>query len=113
MDGGAWQAKVQGVTKSWTQLSNFPVLFLGELKSFNVCTGRINESSALNTFSLKLTPVISCVNCFSKSCHPLSLPHLVPSLLLPLSINELNFKRSEEAIGTWTPGGNWFPCEAD
>ena len=23
MDGGAWQAKVHGVTKSWTQLSDF------------------------------------------------------------------------------------------
>ena len=53
MDGGAWQAEVQGVTKSWTQLSNFPVLFLGELKSFNVCTGRVNESSALNTSSFE------------------------------------------------------------
>ena len=24
MDGGAWQATVRGVAKSWTQLSDFP-----------------------------------------------------------------------------------------
>ena len=27
MDGGAWWAAVQGVAKSWTQLSNFPFTF--------------------------------------------------------------------------------------
>ena len=27
MDGGAWQAAVHGVTKSWTQLSNFTFTF--------------------------------------------------------------------------------------
>ena len=27
MDGGAWQAAVQGVAKSRTQLNDFPVLF--------------------------------------------------------------------------------------
>ena len=51
MDGGAWQAAVLGVAKSWTLLSDFPVLFLGEWKSFTICTGRVNESPALNTFS--------------------------------------------------------------
>ena len=27
MDGGSWQAAVQGVAKSWTQLSNFTFTF--------------------------------------------------------------------------------------
>ena len=27
MDGGAWWAAVHGVTRSWTQLSNFPFPF--------------------------------------------------------------------------------------
>ena len=27
MDGGAWQAVVHGVTKSWTQLSDFTFIF--------------------------------------------------------------------------------------
>ena len=27
MDGGAWQATAHGVTKSWTQLSNFTFSF--------------------------------------------------------------------------------------
>ena len=27
MDGGAWQAAVHGVTKGWTQLSNFTLIF--------------------------------------------------------------------------------------
>ena len=27
MDGGAWWAAVHGVTKSWTQLSNFSFIF--------------------------------------------------------------------------------------
>ena len=27
MEGGAWKAAVHGVTKSWTQLSNFPFTF--------------------------------------------------------------------------------------
>ena len=28
MDGGAWQATVHGVAKSWTRLSDFTILFL-------------------------------------------------------------------------------------
>ena len=31
MDGGAWQATVHGVSKSWTQQSDFTFLFLKEL----------------------------------------------------------------------------------
>ena len=27
MDGGAWQAVVHGVAKSWTRLSDFPFIF--------------------------------------------------------------------------------------
>ena len=27
MDGGAWQAEVRGVAKSWTQLSDFHFIF--------------------------------------------------------------------------------------
>ena len=27
MDGGAWEAEVQGVAKSWTQLSDFTFIF--------------------------------------------------------------------------------------
>ena len=30
MDGGAWQATVHGVTKSWTRLSDFTFPFLEE-----------------------------------------------------------------------------------
>ena len=28
MDGGAWQAAVHGVAKSWTRLSDFPFTFM-------------------------------------------------------------------------------------
>jgi len=30
-DGGAWQATVQGVTKSWTRLRDFTCTFLSDL----------------------------------------------------------------------------------
>ena len=43
MDGGAWQAEGQRVAKSWTWLSDSPVLFLGEWKSFTICTGRVRN----------------------------------------------------------------------
>lgn len=45
--------------------------------------------------------------------HPLSPSYLVPSLLLSLPINEFDFKRFEEMVGTWTPGDNLFPCKVD
>ena len=40
----------QRVGQNWATSLFF---FLGELKSFNVCTGRVNESSALNAFSFE------------------------------------------------------------
>ena len=33
MDGGAWWATVQGVTKSWTQLSDFTLCLLAKILS--------------------------------------------------------------------------------
>ena len=47
MDGGVWWFTVHGVTKSWTQLSDFTLLVVGtQICSFNTTKGfvRVQES---------------------------------------------------------------------
>ena len=41
-DGGAWQAKVHGVAKSWTRLSDFPFTFIKRLFSSSLSAARVN-----------------------------------------------------------------------
>ena len=47
MDGGVWWFTVHGVTKSWTQLSDFTLLVVGtQICSFNTTKGfvQVQES---------------------------------------------------------------------
>ena len=76
MDGGAWQAIVYGVAKSWTRLSDFTFLFFSfvkELKDILKCSLRQRQS-----------PVPRLHYCFL-AAPPLSL-HPLPYLI----INYLN-----------------------
>ena len=42
MDGGAWQATVHGVTKSWTRLSDFTYTFI--LVPIPLCSQEISQN---------------------------------------------------------------------
>ena len=44
MDGGAWQAAVHGVTRSWTRLSDFTLFFHFHAFQF----GTVKENAAMN-----------------------------------------------------------------
>jgi len=60
MDGGAWQATVHGVAKSWTQLSDF-ISF-----SFHLCAGHwIFKLKAMSYSSLHLLALAEIGGCVS------------------------------------------------
>ena len=53
MDGGAWLATVHGVTKSWTQLSNFTFTFFPVVKSLLANTIDMGPIPGLGRFHMQ------------------------------------------------------------
>ena len=69
-DGGAWQAKVHGVVKSWRQLSNF-YLYIEKLKSNiwnNIFPDIFSFSKPNRTSSFWMILITIQISCHSLSC---------------------------------------------